>query len=368
MGCTSDGYFGSGVVLKKAIEKYGLDEFDRTILRYHYGDQFDLYKAEENYLIKVDAAGDRNSYNLKNKGLGQDPAVTSAIFKGRKKRAESIARQIASLEASGKVKGKNNPRARPVINLSTHSIFSFARLGAESVHGTDAGISEACTKGYRHRGHFWMFKDEWDTHDQPEFPVRFLERVPSNWIVVCLTDGTIYMSTLDAQRAHNNLTGLPDALTRGLLAKDIKRSFGGHYWMYWKDWKKQNEPLRKWEEFDFTKRDRVVELKTGKIFKNSGEAGRELDRNPDGIADHCNGGTRDQRFMWLTDWENAGKPIRNPVKQKGEVRRIKCLKCNRVYKNQRTIASAHRISQSTISLSLQTGRAICSDHRIVYLD
>jgi len=368
MGCTSDGYFGSGVILKKAVEKYGLDGFERTILRYHYGDQFALYAIEENYLINVDAAEDRNSYNLKNKGLGQDPAVTSAIFKGRKKRPESIARRIASLEASGKAKGVNNPRARAVINLSTHGIFPYARLGAESVGGTDAGISEACTKGYRHRGHFWMFKDEWDAHGQPEFPVRFLERIPSNWVVVCLTDGSIYMSTLEAQRAHNGLTGLSSALTRRLPAEKIEKSFGGHYWMYWKDWEKQGEPLREWNEFDHTKRDQVVELQTGRIFKNSGEAGRELGRSSDGIADHCNGATRDQRFMWLTDWENAGKPMRNPVKQKGEVRRIKCLKCNRVYKNQRTIASAHRISQSTISSALQTDRPICSDHRIVYLD
>ena len=213
-----------------------------------------------------------------------------------------------------------------------------------------------------------MFKDEWDTHGQPEFPVRFLERIPSNWVVVCLTDGSIYMSVLEAQRAHNGLTGLSSALTRRLPAEKIEKSFGGHYWMYWKDWKKQEEPLREWEEFDRTKRDKVVELQTGRIFKNSAEAGRDLDRSSEGIASHCNGTTRDQRFMWLSDWKDAGRPIKKPVKQQGEARKIKCLECDRAYKTQKTAALAHGISQSTISSALQTDRPICSDHRIVYLD
>ena len=138
--------------------------------------------------------------------------------------------------------------------------------------------------------------------------------------------------------------------------------------MYWKDWKKRGEPLREWVEFDHSKRDQVVELQTGKTFKNSAEAARDLDRSSEGIAYHCNGATRDQRFMWLSDWEDAGRPIKQPVKQKGEARKIKCLKCDQVYENQKAIASDHRISQSTISNALQTGKPICSDHKIEWVD
>lgn len=45
----------------------------------------ELLEVEEQLLIDLDARSDRNSYNTKNKGLGQDPEVTRATFLGKKK-------------------------------------------------------------------------------------------------------------------------------------------------------------------------------------------------------------------------------------------------------------------------------------------
>jgi len=122
MGCAEDNYFGSGVALKRALATQGAESFRRDILRFHCGDRESLYQNEERILIELDAAGDRQSYNMKNKGLGQDPGFLSAFFKGVPKSRDSVRRQRDTLMKSGKVRGINNPRARQVVNLNTHGV------------------------------------------------------------------------------------------------------------------------------------------------------------------------------------------------------------------------------------------------------
>ena len=85
MGCSEDSYIGSGVALKRTLSKHGESTFVREIISYHYGKQQELYDKEERLLKKIDVGGDRKSYNMKNKGLGQAPVFVSALFKGKKK-------------------------------------------------------------------------------------------------------------------------------------------------------------------------------------------------------------------------------------------------------------------------------------------
>lgn len=56
-------YLGSGVVLKKAIVKYGSDNFERTIL-YECNSQDELNYMEEIFIEFYNAVGDDNFYNL----------------------------------------------------------------------------------------------------------------------------------------------------------------------------------------------------------------------------------------------------------------------------------------------------------------
>ncbi len=42
MGCSEDGYIGSGILLKRASSKHGEPVFAREIISYHYGDQQEL--------------------------------------------------------------------------------------------------------------------------------------------------------------------------------------------------------------------------------------------------------------------------------------------------------------------------------------
>jgi len=61
-----DGYLGSGIVFKKALKKYGKDNFSREILEFY--DSYDeLIELEKQYVTES-VVIDRNTYNLKTGG------------------------------------------------------------------------------------------------------------------------------------------------------------------------------------------------------------------------------------------------------------------------------------------------------------
>jgi group I intron endonuclease len=62
-------YFGSGKLLKQAVEKYGKDNFERIILEEVIDD---LDSREQFWIAETDAVNDPMSYNLANGGQGGD--------------------------------------------------------------------------------------------------------------------------------------------------------------------------------------------------------------------------------------------------------------------------------------------------------
>lgn len=64
-----DSYMGSGWLLKKAQQKYGINNFKKTILKV-CDSQEDAYKEEERLIAQYDATNDEMYYNIANGGLG----------------------------------------------------------------------------------------------------------------------------------------------------------------------------------------------------------------------------------------------------------------------------------------------------------
>lgn len=84
-----DGYLGSGKYFRRALEKYGKENFEREILEYCNSDE-EMYLAEARYITE-DVVNDKSSYNLKLGGdggwdyanshrLSNDPKIASARF------------------------------------------------------------------------------------------------------------------------------------------------------------------------------------------------------------------------------------------------------------------------------------------------
>lgn len=63
-----DRYLGSGTHFKRALEKYGKENFEREILEYCNSDE-EMHLAEARYITE-DVVNDKNSYNLKLGGDG----------------------------------------------------------------------------------------------------------------------------------------------------------------------------------------------------------------------------------------------------------------------------------------------------------
>jgi len=68
-GLLDDSYIGSGMLLKQAIEKHGVENFKKVILQI-VDTEDELDKAEIEWISKFNAANDKNFYNLTDGGTG----------------------------------------------------------------------------------------------------------------------------------------------------------------------------------------------------------------------------------------------------------------------------------------------------------
>lgn len=118
-----DGYMGSGLSLKRAQKKYGLENFEKTILQ-TFNNQDDMYKAEaeivnEEFLLREDV------YNLALGGEGGDRAkfidyskvsqTQKNLIKNDPKKWEEVYKEKGEIlkkwteRHKGYWKGENNP-------------------------------------------------------------------------------------------------------------------------------------------------------------------------------------------------------------------------------------------------------------------
>lgn len=65
----SDNYLGSGILLKQAIKKYGVDSFKKIILK-EFDNEQDARDYEKILIEKLDVINDKNYYNLVSGGYG----------------------------------------------------------------------------------------------------------------------------------------------------------------------------------------------------------------------------------------------------------------------------------------------------------
>jgi group I intron endonuclease len=64
-------YFGSSFLLKRAIEKYGIENFKFEVLK-HFETRNEAFEFEDRFLKIFRISEDPNSYNLKDAGMGGD--------------------------------------------------------------------------------------------------------------------------------------------------------------------------------------------------------------------------------------------------------------------------------------------------------
>lgn len=186
----NDGYFGSGIALKRAISKYGYDNFHKDILCYCKSEK-DLNEME---VYKIEKHGTyRDGYNLTRGGegkLGYTPSLESILkasksrkeyYKNNPKAREKLSRlakkrtgknnpfygkKLSSnhIEKMTKARidaiaGGNNPSARPVVCVEEYIRFSTAKEGSIAVGLKYSTTILKCCKGTRKSagGYTWKY-------------------------------------------------------------------------------------------------------------------------------------------------------------------------------------------------------------------
>ena len=71
-GSSTKPYFGSGLNIISAVKKYGIDNFQTKQLRF-FDSREKAYSFEDRFLKLYKISENKNSYNIKNAGLGGDP-------------------------------------------------------------------------------------------------------------------------------------------------------------------------------------------------------------------------------------------------------------------------------------------------------
>lgn len=92
----NDGYMGSGVAIKRAIDKYDIENFTREIL-YDFGSSDQAYLKEAE-IVNESFVSRRDTYNMKCGGLGGKLGVDS-----REKLSKALSGRIFSQEHINKI-------------------------------------------------------------------------------------------------------------------------------------------------------------------------------------------------------------------------------------------------------------------------
>lgn len=195
-----DEYLGSGKLLKKAIEKYGKENFKKEILKV-FPTARQAYEYEQ-YLVNDVVVEDPDFYNLCYGGSQQrmTPKIKKKMSENRKGKCTGkdnpMYGKTHTPEAKKKIAsrwyatGKDNPLAKSVVCVETGEIFdsisetSFKHISRSIENGT-------CSGGY----HWYYYGDE-----PPKITSKCKAAKRS---VKCVETGELFDSLTDAARSCN---------------------------------------------------------------------------------------------------------------------------------------------------------------------
>ena len=161
-----DSYLGSGTLLKKAINKYGKENFSTEILTYCDTEQ-DCYELEELVVTQIEL-DDPMCYNIRIGGtgfaIGHKPSKETRLKLSKSSVGKHMSNDAKVKMSNAKI-GLNHPQCRKVVKLDKMSlkilkIYNYIRQ--TEVDGFNQGHISACCSGKRqtHKGFKWRYINE----------------------------------------------------------------------------------------------------------------------------------------------------------------------------------------------------------------
>lgn len=287
-----EGYLGSGIYLKRAINKYGKSNFTREILEEcENKEQLD---AKEIYWINFfDAVNNENFYNIASGGEGGN-----TILGYSEEEKKNLSLQL-SIARKGIVNiGSKNGNARRIICLNTMEIFESIVEAAIYYNIDKDAIQQCCSKKSKRKTAgiingekaIWEYYDENTKYEYIPF-VREFEYINE---VYCINTNELFINATVAGNTYNiNSSSISQCCNNKLL------SAGKHpitkeplVWCYKKDIDFADEKLEKSinnhkNNHEKCKKSHYKKLKcinTGQVFESIKSAMSWCGGNPDNFS------------------------------------------------------------------------------------
>lgn len=180
-------YLGSGTILKKAIDKYGRENFERIILEKCYTDE-ELSEAEIKWIKKYDAINNKEFYNLAEGGTGgmrwksiphpmlgrehsDETKLKMSVSRSGKKNGMFGKGYLLEGEKNGRYGSKATKKtiertkeanSKKIICLDTGVVYSSITEAAKKNGFNRTTINHCCTGRYnKAHGMKWQYYDEY---------------------------------------------------------------------------------------------------------------------------------------------------------------------------------------------------------------
>ena len=161
-----DGYLGSGAQLRKAIRKYGKENFKREIIEF-CSSREELHKKEE-LLITLNEVRDKECMNMKVGGLGKWPKEANGAFREKLKDPEFK-------EEFGKKVSKSNTEIK-------RGFLKKPLDWTGRSHSDESKLKMSLSKrGAGTRDRNSQFGTQWITNGKESKKINKSESIPEGW-------------------------------------------------------------------------------------------------------------------------------------------------------------------------------------------
>ena len=259
-----DTYMGSGYLIKRAITKYGIENFKKEILEVCENEE-DAYTLEKQYIKSVKAWDNDEYYNIDGGGRGVGCGESHPMYqknvwslmKNPDKAKKKISQSMKGRKQSKEHIAKKARSSRRVVCINNGLLLDSIKEASLYVNCSKGGISSVCSGERLSAGKLingecaiWMYYDEYVKLNQIDVDniIKDVKKHKENITshikkkcsksVICLNNLDIMESISDASRKYNIDIGSISKCCSG------KRRFAGVIngekgeWMYYDDYLK----------------------------------------------------------------------------------------------------------------------------------
>lgn len=196
-------YLGSGIILSKAIDKYGIENFSKEIIE-ECNSKKELNEREKYWITYYNAVNSEHFYNIASGGDGGNTLAgyTDEELEIHSKKLSNALKGVIN-------QGANNPRAKQVICLNNMKVFNTTVEAGKYGNVCDVTI-QSCCKGITHTAGTDPITGErlqWEYYyPGKEYKLKIIKKKnnhPNIRKIICYTTKEIFDSAKEASKKYN---------------------------------------------------------------------------------------------------------------------------------------------------------------------